>query len=324
MGRVLRTRFTELFDLTAPVMSAPMAMHSGGVLAGAVSNAGGLGSFGGMHSERDASWIGEQVTIIREATDRPFAIGFITPFLEYVEPFFAATLEQRPAAVVFSFADPGAWAARARDAGAKVICQVQDLDSAAQAVDAGADVLVAQGTEAGGHTGSMSLLPFVASVVERYPTIPVLAAGGIADGRTLAAALIAGADGAVMGTAFLATPEAVEIDDRYKDHIVASDGTDTVLTHAYDIVSGLPWPHTISDRVRRNRFTDEWSGRDDELRSKRDEVAATLASDPAIDAVRYGQSAAFVDRVKPADEVMRAVVDAAERLLRDRSAAIVG
>src|SRR5690606_15547568 len=111
-----------------------------------------------------------------------------------------------------------------------LVCQVQTFDDAARAVDAGADVLVAQGTEAGGHTGTMGLVPFLAGVVDRYPDVPVLAAGGIADGRTLAAVLMAGADGALVGTAFLATPEAVEIDDAYKQHIVDSDGGDTVLT----------------------------------------------------------------------------------------------
>lgn len=319
---VLETRFTELFGLAEPIMSAPMVAHSGGRLAGAVSAAGGLGSFGGIHPEREPEWVREQVALVRELTDRPFAIGFITPFLAQTEAFLAAALEERPAAVCFSFGDPAPWAGRARAAGIKVICQVQDHETATMAVDAGADVLVAQGTEAGGHTGGMSLLPFLASVVERHPDIPVLAAGGIADGRTLAAALVAGADGAMLGTAFLATPEAVEVDDAYKRLIVDSDGGDTVLTHAYDIVSGLPWPAFISDRVRRNRFTDEWAGRDEELRSRRDEVARDTPDDgrldPDVHAIRYGQSAAFVDEIRPAAEVIRNVVDDASSILRSR------
>ena len=319
---MLGTRFTELFGLAEPVMSAPMVGHSGGRLAGAVSAAGGLGSFGGLHPQLGPDWVTEQAALIREITDRPFAIGFITPFLPMTEPFLTAAIEQRPAAVCFSFGDPAPWAERARAAGAKVICQVQDHETAAMAVDAGADVLIAQGTEAGGHTGGMSLLPFLVSVVARYPDIPVLASGGIADGRTLAAALVAGADGAMLGTAFLATPEAVEVDDVYKRLIVDSDGSDTVLTHAYDIVSGLPWPGYISDRVRRNRFTDEWAGRDDELRTRRDEITRDPAPggrlDPDNDAVRYGQSAAFVDEIRPAAEVIRDVVDGASQVLQSR------
>lgn len=303
-----------------------MVGHSGGRLAGAVSAAGGLGSFGGIHPQLGPEWVHEQAALVRETTDRPFAIGFITPFLTMTEPFLIAALEERPAAVCFSFGNPAPWAERARAAGVKVICQVQDHATASMAVAAGADVLVAQGTEAGGHTGGMSLLPFLASVVARHPDVPVLAAGGIADGRTLAAALVAGADGAMLGTAFLATTEAVEVDDVYKRLIVDSDGGDTVLTHAYDIVSGLPWPTFISDRVRKNRFTEEWAGRDDELRTRRDEVAHDVARggalDPDSDAVRYGQSAAFVDKIRPAAEVIRDVVDAASDVLRSRLGAL--
>lgn len=323
---VLGTRFTDLFGVAEPIMSAPMVGHSGGRLAGAVSAAGGLGSFGGIHPQLGPEWVHEQAALVREITDHPFAIGFITPFLGMTEPFLTAAIEERPAAVCFSFGDPAPWAERAREVGIKVICQVQDHETVAMAVHAGADVLVAQGSEAGGHTGGMSLLPFLSSVVERHPDIPVLAAGGIADGRTLAAALVAGADGAMLGTAFLATPEAVEVDDVYKRLIVDSDGGDTVLTHAYDIVSGLPWPAFISDRVRRNRFTEEWAGRDEELRTRRDEVARDPAPggplDPDNDAVRYGQSAAFVDEIRPAAEVIRNVVDAASHVLRSRLGAL--
>ena len=323
---VLATRFTEMFGLSAPIMSAPMVMHSGGTLAGAVSAAGGLGSFGGLHQNHGPEWVGDQMARARETTDRCIAIGFITPFLDMTEPFFAAALEARPEAVCFSFGDPAPWADRARDAGAKVICQVQNRDTAAMAVSAGADVLIAQGTEAGGHTGEMSLLPFLASLVERFPDVPVLAAGGIADGRSLAAVLIAGADGAMLGTAFLATPEAVEVDSAYKQLIVDSDGHDTVLTHAYDIVSGRPWPSFVSDRVRKNRFTAEWAGRDEELRARRDEVARRPAAsehpDPDTDAIRYGQSAAFVHDIHPAEDVIRTIVQDATAVLSSRPLAL--
>lgn len=323
----LRTRFTERFGLEHPLMSAPMVMHSGGRLAGAVSAAGALGSFGGMHPARDAEWLREEIAIARKATDRPFAVGFITPFLPMAEPFLAATIEARPAAVVLSFADPGPWAPRLADAGIALICQVQDHDGAAAAVDAGAAALIVQGMAAGGHTGTLSLLPFLAASVERFPDVPVLAAGGIADGRTLAAALLAGADGAVLGTAFLATPEAVEIDDRYKQLIVDSDGTDTVLTQVFDIISGLPWPGAIHDRVRRNRTTDEWSEREAELRARREDVAATFptgsAPDPERDAIRYGQSAGAVDAIRPAADVVQAICQDAEAVLRARPSSLL-
>jgi nitronate monooxygenase len=296
---MLRTRFTEMFGLDHPVMSAPMALHSGGTLAAAVSAAGGLGSFGGVHPAKGPEWIQAEIAAIRAATDRPFAVGFITAFLPlFGSPLFEATLAEGPPAVALSFGDPRPRIDQARDAGARVMCQVQNYEDAALAVDAGADILVAQGTEAGGHTGTMSLLPFLAGVVARYPDVPVLAAGGIADGRTLAAALTAGADGAWLGTAFLATPEAVEVHDVHKELIVQSDGADTVFTRAYDIVSGLPWPAGIGERVRRNRFTDEWMEREAELQARREEFAHPPGRvpfgqppEPDTDDVLYGQGA---------------------------------
>jgi nitronate monooxygenase len=319
-----------MFGLTYPVMSAPMALHSGGTLAAAVSAAGGLGSFGGVHPAKGPDWIQAECAAIRAATDRPFAVGFITAFLPFFGPLFEATLAEQPAAVALSFGDPKPWLDQAKAAGARVMCQVQNYEDAALAVDAGADVLVAQGTEAGGHTGTMGLLPFLAGVVARYPDIPVLAAGGIADGRTLAAALTAGADGAWLGTAFLATSEAVEVHDIHKRLIVESDGSDTVFTRAYDIVSGSPWPAGIGERVRRNRFTDEWSEREAELRDRREELAPPpgtnpfdLPPDPETDEVLYGQSAGFVPAVRPAAEVVRRVSEEAEAILRSRPASLL-
>ncbi|WP_328382410.1 nitronate monooxygenase [Streptomyces sp. NBC_00400] len=270
-------------------------------------------------------WIRAEIATIRATTDRPFGIGFITPFLSFTEPLFDAALEERPEIIALSFADPRPWLARAKDTGARVMCQVQNYGDAEAAVAAGADVLVAQGTEAGGHTGTMGLLPFLAGIVKRYPDVPVLAAGGIGDGRTLAAALTAGADGAWLGTAFLATPEAVEVHDAHKRLIVESDGSDTVWTRTYDIVSGLPWPAAIGERVRRNRFTDEWSEREATLRDRTAQDAPSEASgpvdappDPDTSSVLYGQSAFFVDAVRPAADVVRTISDDAEAILASR------
>jgi nitronate monooxygenase len=327
---MLRTRFTEMFGLEYPVMSAPMAMHSGGTLAAAVSAAGGLGSFGGVHPAKGPDWIHAEIAAIRAVTDRPFAVGFITPFLSFTGPMFEATLEERPAVVALSFADPQPWVGQAKDAGAAVMCQVQNFRDAEMAVAAGTDVLVAQGTEAGGHTGTMGLLPLLAGLVDRYPDIPVLAAGGIADGRTLAAVLITGADGAWLGTAFLATPEAVEVHEVHKRLIVDSDGSDTVWTRVYDIVSGLPWPAAIGERVRRNRFTEEWSEREAALRDRREEFAPPEGAnpfgappDPDTSQVLYGQSAAFIDAIRPAAEVVRAISNEAELILNSRPGSLL-
>jgi nitronate monooxygenase len=129
-------------------------------------------------------------------------------------------MEEKPPVVFFSFGDPKPWLSRAKDAGATVICQVQSLEEAVEAVDAGADVLQVQGSAAGGHTDHLNLLPFLSHVVYLYPDIPVMAAGGISTGRALAAVLAGGAEGASMGTAFVATPENVEVPDAFKQHII--------------------------------------------------------------------------------------------------------
>jgi len=314
---MIRTRFTEMFGLQHPVMSAPMAMHCGGTLAAAVSAAGGMGSFGGIHATEGPDWVRAQAALVRNLTDCPFAIGFITPFLPFAEGHFQAALDAHPDAIALSFSDPGEWARRVKDAGIRLICQAQRFEDADLAVEAGADVLVAQGSEAGGHTGTMSLLPLLGGIADRHPDVTLLAAGGMSSGRTLAAALLAGADGAWLGTAFLATPEAIEVDNDYKAAIIASDGGDTVFTHAYDIASGLPWPSAIGARMRRDAFTEEWAEREADLRQHVD--SATPGSAP----VYMGQSARFVDVVRPASDVVRLVSHEAERVLRERPGSLV-
>jgi nitronate monooxygenase len=313
---MIQTRFTEMFRLRYPIMSAPMAMHSGGTLAAAVSMAGGMGSFGGLHAAEGPHWVRAQAAMVRDLTDGPYAIGFITPFLSFAEDHFQAALDARPDAIALSFSDPADAGRRVKDAGLRLICQAQSFDDADRAVDAGADVIVAQGTEAGGHTGTMGLLPLLAGIAEEHPTVALLAAGGMSSGRTLAAALLAGADGAWLGTAFLATPEAVEIGDGYKEAVVASDGADTVFTRTYDIASGAPWPSAIGARVRRDAFTDAWAEREADLRRRR---AEGTPDQP----IYLGQSARFVDGVRPAADVVRRVSDDAERVLRERPAALL-
>ncbi|HEX7168846.1 MAG TPA: nitronate monooxygenase [Acidimicrobiales bacterium] len=182
---MIRTRFTALFGIEHPVMSAPMAMHSGGTLAAAVSAGGGMGSFGGIHASEGPGWVRAQADLVRERTDRPFAIGFITPFLPFADGHFQAALDARPDAIALSFSDPADAAPRVKDAGIRLICQVQTFADAERAVAAGADVVVAQGNEAGGHTGTMALLPLLVGLADAYPDVPLLAAGGIANGRTL-------------------------------------------------------------------------------------------------------------------------------------------
>jgi nitronate monooxygenase len=318
-----------MFGLDYPLMSAPMAMHSGGHLAAAVSKAGGLGSFGGVHQTKEPDWLRAEIDYVRSQTDRPFGVGFISAFIPALSPLFDAAVEAKPPIIAFSFGSPAPYIEKAKSAGAKVMCQVQSLAHARDAVTAGVDILVAQGNEAGGHTGSMNLLPLLVSVLETFPDTPVLASGGISSGRSLAAVLAAGADGAWAGTAFLATPECVEVPEEYKQAIVASDGEDTIYTRSYDVLWGAPWPEGIGVRVQRNRFTDEWHGREDEIIQRREELqkrvqAAAGSFDRTDREVIYGQSAGAVPAVRPATEVLRTICDEAERLLRERPRALLG
>jgi nitronate monooxygenase len=316
---MLRTRFTELLGLDYPIMSAPMAMHSGATIAAAVSNAGGLGTFGAINPGGE-HWVREQIAGVRAQTGRPFGVGFITQYIPLLPQNFEAALEGRPPVFVFSFTDPLPYLTKAKETGAIAICQVQTMELARMAVDAGADMLIAQGNEAGGHTGAMNLLPLLCSVIDAYPSVPVLAAGGIASGRSLAAVLAAGADGAVLGTAFLATDEAVEVSAAHKQRIVASDGQDTIYSPIYDIASGGPWPAGIAGRVYRNAFIDEWLGREDELREKRQEIAPTLEEaykrdDATRMPVYMGQGSGSITAVRPAAEVLRSICEDAGRIL---------
>lgn len=323
---MLKTRFTNLLNLELPVMSAPMSNHSGGQLAAAVCEAGGLGTFGGTN-DFGPEWLREQLAFVRSRTDRAFGVGFITQLIEHNTVNFEIALEERVPVFVFSFADPGPWLLRAKDAGAVTICQVQSLELAQQSVDAGADVLLAQGNEAGGHTGGMNLLPLLVALAERFPDMPVLAAGGITTGRALAGVLGAGAEGASLGTAVLATPEAVEVPETFKERIVLSDGQDTTFTRVYDLLGTRPWPEGIAGRVFRNRLVREWDERDAEILAHREELASDVAAaraagDTDLSAVYMGQGAGHVNAIRPVADVVRDICQDAEKILRGVSAAI--
>ena len=325
---MLHTRFTDLLGLTYPLMSAPMSNHSGGQLAAAVSKAGGLGTFGGSNGW-GADWMNRQIAYVRSQTARPFGVGFITQLIEPDPTNFEIALDEGVPAIVFSFTDPGPWLGRAKAAGALTICQVQSVELAQLAVEAGADVLLAQGNEAGGHTGSMNLLPLLVDLVERYPEVPVLAAGGITGGRGLAAVLAAGAQGASLGTAMLATTEAVEAPEAFKERIVLSNGQDTAFTRLYDLLGDTPWPDGIAGRVYRNRLVREWDGRDEEILAHREELASDAAAararqDPELASVYMGQGAGRVKAIRPAGEVVREICGEAEVIIRKFAGVIIG
>jgi NAD(P)H-dependent flavin oxidoreductase YrpB (nitropropane dioxygenase family) len=200
--------------------------------------------------------------------------------------------------------------------------QADTLDEAKRAAEAGADVVVAQGTEGGGHVGVMATLPLARMVIRALPGIPVVVAGGIADGAGIAAALVLGADGVLLGTRFLATNEA-PFPDGYKRAIVASDGHDTLLSEIPDVAAGQVWPGAYA-RVLRNAFIEEWIGREGELRRNLGEVrqslqAARAAGDAKRGSLLMGQDAGLIDSIEPAGPLVERLAAEAEAILSQRT-----
>jgi nitronate monooxygenase len=262
----MKTRFTEAFGVRHPIVCAPMAYIAGGKLAGAVSKAGALGLIGGGY----AGTVGGEPELRAEAMHaggERIGIGFITWALEKAPHMLDLALGLSPACLFLSFGDPRPFAQKIRRAGVKLVCQVQSLAHVDEALEAGAAAIVAQGTEAGGHGAHRSTLPFVPEVADhlarRSPETILLAAGGIADGRGLAAALMLGADGVVVGTRFWATLEALT-PPAMVERAIGATGDDTVRTTAIDALRGVPWPAEYSFRVLTNELTDDWAGREAE------------------------------------------------------------
>ncbi|MEV6051211.1 nitronate monooxygenase [Streptomyces sp. NPDC052107] len=259
----LSTAFTRLFGAEHPIALAPMGGSAGGALTAAVSRGGGLGLLGSGNGDRD--WLARELPVVAaEGAGNPWGVGFQAWATEVGAVEW--TLEQGPAAVMLSFGDPGPFAERIRNSGTALIIQVTDLEEARRAVDLGADVIVAQGTEAGGHGArhGRSTLPFVPVVVDLAAPVPVLAAGGIGDGRGVAAALALGAAGALLGTRFQATAEAL-VDPATARAIVAGRSEDTERNRVLDIARGSRWPADYTARTLPHPFLDRWRGREPEL-----------------------------------------------------------
>ena len=261
------------------MLSAPMALVAGGRLVAAVSDAGGLGILGGGY----AGALGGEPDLAQElrlVEGRKFGVGFITWALDRAPQALDEVLKRSPYCVFLSFGDPQPFAAKVHDAKAKLVCQVQTLRHVDQALDAGADAIVAQGAEAGGHGAARATLPLVPEVADylakRAPKTLLLAAGGIADGRGLAAAVMLGADGVLIGTRFWASAEALT-PQAMTDRAVRATGDDTVRTKAIDRLRGVPWPQEFSFRVLKNKFTDEWAHREAEGDRARGSLASAYA-----------------------------------------------
>jgi nitronate monooxygenase len=319
---VIETALTRLLGIEHPILLAPMGSAAGGKLAAAVTNAGGLGMIGSGYASTQA--IKQELA---EAGNARVGIGFILWALDRNPAALDVALEAQPAAVMLSFGDPRPYTGRAKAAGCTIICQVQSLAQAKEAAAAGADIIIAQGRDAGGHSGTMrGTIGLVPAVVDAVSPIPVVAAGGIADGRGLAAALALGAAGVSMGTRFTASRESLW-EPAMKAAALAAGGDQTQQTRVFDIVRGAPWPAIYPGRALRNAFSAEWHDREDALAARQaDEEKAYLATVPNDFNKRVvwaGESVDLVNDIPTAAEIIERIVAQAAATLRE-GARLVG
>ena len=316
---MITTRFTQRFNLKAPIAQAPMAGAAGGALAGAVSQAGGFGFIGGGYG--DADWLAHE---FKNAGNRKVGCGFITWSLRDDPALLDQAIEAGAQAIFLSFDDPTDFAPKVKAANIPLFCQIQTRDDALRAMDAGADVLIAQGAEAGGHgasRGTFSLVAEVADLIVKTDTL-LLAAGGIADGRGLAASLMLGADGVLMGTRFWAASEAL-VPQGFWDRATEATGDDTGRSATIDITRGRDWPEGYGIRGIRTPFSDEWDTKPEALReddnAKQTWNEAFASGNATIANPIAGEAVGLINQIKPAGDLIEEISAEAETLLRTRA-----
>ncbi|WP_322866036.1 NAD(P)H-dependent flavin oxidoreductase [Aquicoccus sp. G2-2] len=309
----IETPFTRAFGLTAPIVCAPMALVAGGRLAAAVSRAGGLGLIGGGYG--DGEWIEDQWL---EAGNAAVGCGFITWRLQGREGLLEQALTHKPKGIFLSFGDLAPYAGRIKAAGVPLLAQVQTLAGAREALDQGADVIVAQGAEAGGHGSGRATFTLVPEVVDMVAgRVPVLAAGGIMDGRGLAAALALGADGVNLGSRFWASEEALVAKAQH-GAALAADGDDTARTSLSDQARGFDWPGGWNMRALRNAWVRSWEGAaegpvSDAARAEYAQGVAEGNADVAPAVV--GEAVGLLHDILPAEEIIARMMREARDVL---------
>jgi nitronate monooxygenase/enoyl-[acyl-carrier protein] reductase II len=314
---VLHSELCERLQIEGPLIQAAIAPATAPELAAAVSNAGGLGSLGAIFLSAEA--LSKQLERPRELTSRPFAVNHVVPLLS--EEAFALTWQAKPALVSFALGDASALVKQAHEAGILVMHQVHTLGQARQAAQWGVDVMIAQGSEAGGMTGTVAALALIPQVVEAVNPMPVVAAGGIADGRAMAAALVLGAQGVNLGTRFLASREAAA-PQACKQMVLASESEQAVKVAFWPDVfppSG-PGPYEVWPRALRTPFIDGWQGRHQgghqEAEQLRAESMTALHQRRQHEWVPFsGQSAGLIHEILPAGEIVRRILSQAEEAL---------
>jgi nitronate monooxygenase len=313
----IETPITKLLRISHPILLAPMDLVADARLTAAVSAAGGFGILGGGYG--DEQWLTRELNLLEQSQAR-FGVGFITWSMAKQPKLLDLALERKPAAVMLSFGDPAPFVDQIKRTGAILICQIQSIALAKEAASGGADILVAQGTEGGGHGVSRGLVSLVPEVVDSIGTsIPVVAAGGIADGRGLAAALMLGASGVLIGTRFYATHEAAGA-QAAKERIRAATGDDTLRSIVFDISRRNVWPAPFTGRCLRNAHLDRWFGREVELLRHQEEESTRYAearreNNFDVAAVIAGESSGLVRDIASAGDVVERIVREASALL---------
>ena len=317
---MIKTTLTDLLGIKYPIFNAPMAGSATSELAGAVSNSGGFGMLGMGSTVPDPEWLDFQIKRMRDITANPFGVGFITS-VDGIDDLVKVAIENKVDLIGHSFSDPSPYIPDAKKAGIKVVAQVQTVDQAIHAKDSGVDLLVAQGTDGGGHTGYIGTISIVPAVVDACPGIPVIAAGGITDGRGIAAALALGSSGVWIGSRFVASNEWAGPD--WAKQALTEVGTDdTIITKSYDLAMDAPFPFQIGHRVVRNRFTDKWHQNYEELLERKEDLKTDIAlamdnADLTVAPVNAGSGSGAIKSVDNVSEIIGTLMDEAESVLKN-------
>jgi NAD(P)H-dependent flavin oxidoreductase YrpB (nitropropane dioxygenase family) len=329
---MLRTALCRQLGVEYPIFAVGIGPAARSELAAAVSNAGGCGVLG--TSGAPVPYIRQQIQRLRTLTDRPFGVNVVLAIMR--EGTIEACLDENIPLLVLFWGDPAPYVTEAHRRGTKVFIQVGSVDEARAAANAGADAIIAQGVEAGGHVrGKISLSTLLPAVVEAVKPLPVIAAGGIADGRGLVAALSLGAQAVSMGTRFVASEEAFALRE-YKERIVRSTAEDTIYTGLFDV----GWPDA-PHRVLRNKIVKEWEAAGRPVSGQRpgegEVIGTVMRAGARVDIPRYaammitadfkgdaeyaslwaGESCGLVNDIKPAAQIVRDIMRDAEDLIAE-------
>lgn len=314
---MLKTVLSELLGARHPIISAAMTPAAGGELARAVTDAGGFGMIG-VESKDSLEKIHEQVKLVRKDNpQRKFGIGLTAWHIEARPELLETAIAAKPTAICLSFGDITPYIKPIRSKNILLLAQVQDLEAALKAQAAGVDIIIAQGTDAGGHTGCVGTLPLLQIILDKV-SCPVVAAGGIGSGRGLAAVLAAGAVGAWIGTPFLLAREAMT-SDRIRERIIKAKETETIYTHLFDRLQNLPWPDQFAGRALKNTFTEKWHGKEEQAATNPaivkefQEAKAGESFDKAH--IYAGQIVGLLDKRTTAGDIVETIARDAEAAL---------